>query len=148
MTEARARELDPAVTTGLGLSATEVFGDCRPLPPPEMEQACGAPNPACARERAPLRVLVVPVNRSIARSDACPSGVEVSALLPHAVADRRASAGGELVLALPPGRYLAYLSRDDRCAACGAEADGAGCLIDVEAEAVTTRDLVLDRSTR
>lgn len=149
MSEVRAKELDPNVTTGLALSATHIFGDCGPTEIDESpEDPCAGVRPACVSERAPLRVLVLPVNQSIPRSEGCASHVAVLDLAPRAIVDRRAAESGELVLALPAGRYLVYLSRDDRCAACGIEAQGTGCLADVAGGSVTARDLVIDRSTR
>jgi hypothetical protein len=153
MTEARARELAPDVSTGLALSTTHVRGDCRPKPvasmPAEGAGACaGVADPDCARERAALRVFVVPVNVSVPVSEGCGGGFAAGDLAPHAVADRRASAGGELVIAVPAGGYRVYLGKDDTCAACGLDGVGAeACLVEVRAGKVTARDLVFDEAT-
>lgn len=148
MTERRAHQIDPAVVTGLAVSATHVFGDCRAIEPPRSTAAtCAvATNMACARARAPVRLLAVPVNMSIPLSPECEGRFSVSDLIPRALADRRASKDGELVIALPPGRYTIYLSLDDRCAACGLEAQRAACLVEVLLGQVATHDLVLDQS--
>jgi hypothetical protein len=98
--------------------------------------------------RSPLLVLADPVNLSLSLSSTCGGDYPVSELAAHATSMARASSAGEAVLRLPAGRYTVYLSRDDRCAACGIEGQGEGCLIDVIEGHLTPRDLVLDRSTR
>jgi hypothetical protein len=148
MTPARAKAIDPSVTTGLALSTTRVFGDCAPRSEPEEAAACQAGQDRCVSERAPLRVFAVPVNRSVVRSDACKSGVAVADLAPLALVEGHASSAGELVRSAAAGRYLVYLSEDGRCAACGVEALGEGCMLDVVFGEITARDLVLDRSSR
>jgi hypothetical protein len=153
MTEARGRAIDPGADSGLAFSTTEVYGDCRASPPPTTAHpavACASTAttaPVCVRARSALRVLVAPVNESLALGADCSGGYDVPALAALAVADAHASEAGEVVLRVAPGRYTVGLTRDDRCASCGVEGGGQGCLVDVVSGHLTARDLVLDRST-
>lgn len=150
MSEARARSLDPGLTTGLAASTTYVRGDCRPGRPTEDdEDLCGArADLACARARAPLRVLLVPVGTSVPRSARCEGAFSVEALVPLALLDARASPAGELVARLVAGRYSLFLSADDVCASCGLGEADSGCVLEVPAGGIAVRELVLDVSTR
>lgn len=140
MTEARAKELAPAISTGVAVSTTEIRGDCRTTT--ATVPACGE---LCARRRAPFQVWAVAANVSIPSRPACgPTPRELDGLTPHR---GTASAEGELVLALPPGRFSLYLAQGGECAACGLERDGAGCSVDVQSGTLTVRDLALDRAT-
>lgn len=147
MSETRAREIDPSIETGLAISTTLVIGDCRATASREADPSCGAGNPACSSARAPLRVLVLPVNVSVPMADACVSGFAVEDVARLAVFDGAASKDGELVAALEPGRYTLYVARD-RCAFCGLESALAGCAFDVVLGRWVVRDVVLDLSTR
>jgi hypothetical protein len=147
MTEMRAHEIDPSVTTGIAVSTTWVHGDCTAVPPPKNTPVCGDENLACARVRAPLRVLLVPVNTSVPTSMDCPQRFVVAELAMQATLDQKASAQGELVVEVGAGRYTIYISSDDRCASCGVVAVGSACTIDVAFGQLTVRDLVLDEST-
>jgi hypothetical protein len=147
MTENRAREIDPTVTTGVAFSTTYVFGDCRKDQPQTATDKCGTTfNPACVKERRPLRVFVLPVNTSVPVSERCPGAFAVEDLARIAVLDARASEGGEIVDAVAAGRHTVEVSSDDRCAACGLTDGGMGCLVDVTEGRLTIRDLVLDES--
>jgi hypothetical protein len=147
MTEARAHAIDPSVVTGVAFSTTHVFGDCRKASAVTAPNTCGViSNPVCAKERAPLEVLMVPVNTSIEMSGPCSSGFAVSDLRKLAVLNATASASGELVRAIAPGRYVLDVALDDSCAACGLADAGEGCLIDVVPNQLTVRDLLLDQS--
>lgn len=140
MTEARAKAIDPLAAAGIAVSTTEIRGDCRTTT--ATVPVCGA---LCARRRAPFQVWAVPANVSVPTRPACgPTPAELDGLTPHR---GTASAEGELVLALAPGRYSLYLALDGDCAACGLERDGAGCTVDVQPGTLSVRDLVLDRAT-
>jgi hypothetical protein len=146
MTEIRAHAIDPSVTTGVAFSTTHIFGDCR-SDQPKPKSTCGTEaNPACAMDRAPLRVLVVPVNMSVPLSSDCPGAYRVRDLENVAVVNALASDAGELVKSVDPGRYQVAVSADDRCAACGLAEQGMGCFLDVVPSRLTVRDLVLDES--
>lgn len=156
MTENRAREIDPGVMTGLAVSTTYVHGDCRP--PKDLRDGevsgdsakavdCVATvNAACAQERAPLRVLVTPVNVSLRRTEDCPERYLAAEIAAHAVVDLVASPEGELVVRLPSGTYAVFVSRDGRCAACGLPGGEETCVVDVTERRVVARDLVLDQA--
>lgn len=140
MTEARAKEIDPATSTGVAVSTTEIRGDCRTTT--ATVPVCGE---LCARRRGPFQVWAIAANVSVPSHPDCgPAPAELDGLTPHR---GTASALGELVLSLPPGRYSLYLAQGEDCAACGLERDGAGCSVDVQAGTLTVRDLVLDRAT-
>jgi hypothetical protein len=147
MSSARAKEIDPTIETGLAVSTTHVFGDCRPADPTQPTTTCNAAGP-CARERQALRVLAVPVNVSVPIAPECEPALAVEDAAEEAVLDARASEEGELVAALEPGRYTLLISSDDRCAVCALAEQGGACTIDITAGSVTVRDLVLDRSSR
>ena len=147
MSAARAKEIDPTIETGLAVSTTHVFGDCRPAEPTEPASTCNTDGP-CARERQALRVLVVPVNVSVPIAPACDPTLAVEDASAASIFDGRASEDGELVVALDPGRYTLLISSDDRCALCALAEEGGACTIDITAGNVTIRDLVLDRSSR
>lgn len=150
MDEARARALDPGLVTGLAASTTYVRGHCAPGRPTEDdEDLCGArADLACSRERAPLRVILIPLGTSVPRSARCDGAYAVDELERLAALDARASEAGELVARVPAGSYALYLSADDVCASCGVGEAGAGCAVEVSEGGVTVRDLVLDVSTR
>lgn len=143
MTEARAKMLAPHVSTGLAVSTTHVYGDCAAEEAPD-PKACGLPE-RCAKERGPFHVYVVSANGNLPKSDACPDGYATSDI--EAVAHQQASAAGEQVFELSPGRYGVLMSVDGLCAGCGL-AGAPTCLLDVVAGQITARDLVLDRATR
>jgi hypothetical protein len=145
MTSARAKEIDPGVETGIAVSTTHVFGDCRPGDP-EAPSACGDTD-LCARRREALRVFVVPVNVSMPVAERCDPALSVEDAAEVAVFAGSASDQGELVISLEPGRYTLLVSADDRCAVCGLLEEGGACTADVERGKITVRDLVLDRST-
>ncbi len=149
MTQARASEIAPDVSTGLALSTTFVFGDCRATELGEGEATCATvANPACKRQREGLRVLVVPVNVSVAHAPGC-GGARASDVAAVAIVDQPASDSGEIVITLPPGGYVVHLARQgesEGCTACGA--DVGGCLVEVPEPGVAVRDVVLDRATR
>jgi hypothetical protein len=146
MTAARAKEIDPTIQTGLALSTTHVFGDCRPADPATPAGTCGDDGP-CARRRSPLRVLVLPVNVSVPIAERCDPELAVEDGAEAAVFDGHASDQGELVIAMDPGTYALFLSSDDRCAACGLTQEGGVCTVDVLSGRLTVRDLILDRAT-
>lgn len=146
MTAARARQLDPTVETGLAVSTTYVYGDCRPTDDPQ-PTPCGE-NTRCARERQPLGVFVLPVNQSVPIDPACDPGLSVDDLDEAAAFTGTASDDGELVIRLEPGSYTIYIAASDGCAVCGLTENAGACTVDVTAGRVLTRDLVLDRSSR
>jgi hypothetical protein len=147
MTEERGHQIDPGATTGLAVSTTEIFGDCRvPFMPMETDPCAGSL--VCVERRSPFLVIADPVNMSFSLTSTCGGDYALAEVTARASLVQRASSAGEAVLRLPAGRYTVYLSRDDRCAACGIEGQGEGCVIDVVDGHLTPRDLVLDRSTR
>lgn len=149
MTEARARELAPSVSTGLALSTTHVRGDCRPRAStdPAPTDACGRVHDlACLRTRAAMRVFLVPTGVSVPRSSSCSAGSDVAALAPLAVLDASTSEAGELVAAVPAGLYVLFISADDRCAVCGLASSDAGCVAEVPRGHLLVRDVVLDEA--
>jgi hypothetical protein len=147
MSAARAKEIDPAIVTGLAVSTTHVFGDCRPGDPAASVSVCGMSTGPCARERAPLRVFVVPVNVSVAIGEQCAPAFSVDDTSAPAAFDGYASDLGELVVPLESGRYTLFISADDRCAVCALSEEGGACTVDIQSGVVTVRELVLDRST-
>ncbi len=150
MTEARARQIEPEVMTGIALSTTYVFGDCRPgaATGGVDTSACEVvTKPACARERRAMRVLVLDVNQSVPVGDGCDGGYAVSALAERAAFDATSSDGGEVVAALPEGHYSVFVSADDACATCGIVTVEGTCEVAVARGRVTARDLVVDVST-
>lgn len=145
MTAGRAMALAPQVETGLAVTTTEIYGDCREKP---MSEEAGCPgDEACARVRAGLTVYVAPANQSLPNGSSCGKAFEVEGLAPHLVAQTPAPQG-EVVVTLAPGTYLALLSVDGLCADCGSFGAGEPCVVEVRRGQVTLRDLVLDRSTR
>jgi hypothetical protein len=148
MTVSRAETLDPSVTTGIAVSTTHVYGDCRPVddplaPPPTCDQSG-----PCARERQSMRVFLTPVNQSVPLSDLCPGGIAVSDLEANAAFAGRSSEDGELVASIAAGRFTLFVATDDRCAVCGLAGDAGACVVEITEGRITTRDLVLDRSSR
>jgi hypothetical protein len=146
MTDLRARELDPSITEGVGLSTTLISGDCRPMVMRQPSECGIDEHPRCFNARTSMRVLVVPTNISIPRSPACSDAFAVADLVPHAVADVRSSDGGEVAAAVVAGRYAVYVSKDDQCAICGLADAGAACLVDVPRGGIAARDLVFDEA--
>jgi hypothetical protein len=147
MSESRAMEIDPTIETGLAVSTTHVFGDCRDRAP--TTPLCGkTAGGACASERQALRVLVLPINVSVPIAEACDPAFAIADAAEVAVVDQLASEDGELVAALSPGRYTLLISADDRCAQCALVEEGGACTVDVLGGSITVRDLVLDRSSR
>lgn len=145
MTAGRAMALAPGIETGLAVTTTEIYGDCRQKPPSE-EVACPG-DEACAKVRGGLTLYVASANQSLPNGSTCGDAFEVDGLAPHLVAQTPAP-GGEVVVALAPGTYLALLSGDGACADCGSFGAGEPCVVEVRRGQVTLRDLVLDRSTR
>lgn len=149
MTENRARELNPSITTGVALSVTLVTGDCRaPEAPVESDLACGSAATLCRRERAALLVLLVPINTSVPASAECDGAPAVDALRRLGAIEATASSAGELVVAAPAGRFTLYVSSDGRCAVCGLAEEVGTCLVAVPDGGLAVRDVVLDRSAR
>lgn len=146
MSVERARMLAPQVETGLALSTTHIFGDCRAGEVPVLD-ACGKSIGACAQERGPLRVLVLPVSQSVPLDPACPKGASIADLTPRAAFDGRSSEVGEAVIPLAPGTYSLHLSHDDQCASCGVS-QAEGCLFEVRFGEIQIAPLVLDRAFR
>lgn len=146
ITADRARQLDPTLETGLAVSTTYVFGDCRPAEG-AAEVHCGE-NPRCARQRRPLSVFILPVNQSVPIDPACDPALAVSDLETHAVFSGVASEAGELAIPLEPGGYTLYVANDDRCAVCGLTEEAGACTVEITAGQILARDLVLDRSSR
>lgn len=144
MTSARAAQIAPGVATGLAVSTTHVFGDCRPIEVGE-SSSCET-NPLCARDRVPMRVFVVEVNQSIPVDPDCGGAFDVAALASRAAFDGRASDDGELVVGLEAGHYTVYASADDRCAVCGFTASDGSCRVEIFSGRVTARDLVVDEA--
>jgi hypothetical protein len=146
MTENRARELDPSIVEGIGVSTTLISGDCRAV-------MLGVPkchaeaNPQCFEGRVSMRVFLLPVNVSVPRSESCGDRFANTDLQALAIVDARSNDGGELTAHASAGRYAIYVSNDDRCAACGLADAGDACLIDVPTHGVVARDLVLDIAT-
>lgn len=150
MTAARAKQVDPSVTTGIAVSTTYVYGDCRPgasMGSVDTAKCEVATNPACARDRRSMRVLVLDVNQSIPVAEGCDGGYAVSALAEHAAVDRASSEMGEMVAPLPEGHYSLFVSSDDVCAACGIVTIEGTCEVEIVRGRVTARDLVVDVST-
>lgn len=147
MTELRAKEIDPSVVEGFGVSTTWIAGDCRPSPRQKLVEGCMIKDdPTCLNERTAMRVLLVPTNISLPRTTECGDAFPVEALAASAIVDARSNEAGELVAAAPAGRYSLFISRDDRCATCGLADGGIGCLIDIPRGAIVARDLVLDEA--
>ncbi len=147
MTPARAKEIDPTIDTGLAVSTTHVFGDCRAMDSAPSTGRCGGSDGRCAREREPLRVQIVPVNVSVPIAPACAPAFDVDDLSQVAVFDGDASDRGELVIRLDPGRYTLYVSADDRCAVCALTDEGGACSVAITRDSVLVRELVLDQSS-
>jgi hypothetical protein len=146
MTENRAREIDPSISEGLGVSTTLITGDCRPMPGAPLMGCSADSHPRCFNERASMRVIVLPTNISIPHSTTCAGAFAVADLEQHALVNARSSDQGELVAAIADGRYSIYVSKDDQCATCGLADAGIACLVDVPRDRIVTRDLVLDEA--
>lgn len=147
MTELRAREIDPSLVEGFGVSTTWIAGDCRPDTRQKLVEGCTIKDdPRCLNERTSMRVLLLPTNLSLPQTAECGAAFPVEELAKVAVVDARSNEVGELVAAAPAGRYSLFISRDDRCATCGLVDAGIGCLIDIPRGAVVARDLVLDEA--
>lgn len=146
MTAARATEIAPGIETGIAVSTTYIFGDCRAE---EMDALliCGSAE-RCAKQRRALRVFVVPLNTSLALGECAPA-LSVEDMAMKAVVDMATSEGsGELVVDVEPGRYTVYVTKDGRCAVCGLSEQAESCVVEVIGGRVTARDLVLDEATR
>ncbi len=137
--------LAPEIETGLAVTTTEIYGDCREKVQSE-EVGCPG-DEACAKVRAGLTLYVAPANQSLPNGSSCGDAFEVEGLAPYLVAQAPAPEG-EVVVALAAGTYLALLSVDGVCADCGSFGAGEPCVVEVRRAEVTLRDLVLDRSTR
>lgn len=149
MTAARAEALAPEVETGLAVTTTHVYGDCRQATMNMMMTESACPNTqACAKARSGLTLLVAEANRSLPSGSGCGGAFDVAALRPALTGEWPAPESGELVVALVPGTYQLLVTSDGRCADCGVVGAGEPCVVTVERGQVTLRDLVLDRSTR
>lgn len=146
MTDIRAKELDPTLVEGIGVSTTLVSGDCRPMPLRRVQECGMQPNPQCLNGRRSMRILIVPTNISISKPAECGGGFSVADLAAHAIVDARSSEGGELAAPLAAGRYALYIAKDDQCAICGLPDGGSACLVDVPRDSIVAKDLVFDEA--
>lgn len=146
----RAKALEPDLETGLALSTTLISGDCRPSSRGyESRDRCGRPiEEICKHDRTDLRVQVVAAGVSVPVGEGCGNGAPVDEVALRSDADDYANLEGEWVARLTPGVYLVYLSEDDTCAYCGLNETQASCQVEIELDAITVRDLDLDRATR
>ncbi|MEQ9501995.1 MAG: hypothetical protein RIT81_34305 [Deltaproteobacteria bacterium] len=152
MTEARARKIDASVSTGIALSTTYVYGDCRPSASQGGVDTASCEvvtMPACARERRPMRVFVLDVNQSVPVGDGCDGGYAVAELSERAALEVTSSDElGEVVATLDAGFYSVFVTADDVCAVCGIVTIEGTCEVEIAPGRVTARDLVVDVSTR
>ncbi|MBI4818928.1 MAG: hypothetical protein HY791_21840 [Deltaproteobacteria bacterium] len=142
MTEARARELGYSDGPALAVSASMILGDCRPAIEEPDPDSCSRADLACSHESIAALIQVLPTSQSLRHAEECNTSFRVDELRTATVAFTRASSDGGAWLALLPDWYVVVLSADGRCAACGGP--GESCLMLLEHDRLTVRDLVLD----